>query len=511
MRKIRYMKKKGYISKPQYLKIFADSFFYSIFGFIISKVVQFIIKVIIARNLSVSNFGLLNLILSVFSTLMVLSTLGIPVGITRFISYYLAKNNINKINTIISSAFIIIFPISLLVSLGLYLNSELISVTLKEESLSIYLKYISLALPFAVFILSAKSIISSYLKVRYIFFLNSFEIISRLFFIFILILLGYGMSGVIFGYSFSYFLTFLFALFLLRKLISIKKIDLSFFRKLFNYSWPISLSDIITTFSKSTDIILISFFIGSYSIGTYSSSMAISSQLLLFPQLLLSFFFPIISHLYGSGKNYLKAYRLISYWLFILLLPLLLFIFFNGQDLIFLIFGKSYIISNLVLVFLSIGNFINALIIVAGRQILDMLKYTKENLLLTIIRVITIITFGYVFVPLLGNVGASIAFAVSLFIESIFCLVFIKKRVKIFVFDNLRFLKVFLVFLLPSLTFIVTNNLFKEYSLIKILINSVLFFTLCFISYLIFLYNGEDKTFLKKILLKLKNNEADNF
>src|SRR4030067_1891848 len=83
-------------------------------GVLAGKAVDFITRLIVARNLGPDYFGFLTLGLSIFWIATNLSVLGFGYGVIRYVEYYKGKKRNDKINNIIVSSLKIVIPISII-------------------------------------------------------------------------------------------------------------------------------------------------------------------------------------------------------------------------------------------------------------------------------------------------------------------------------------------------------------------------------------------------------------
>jgi len=409
----------------------AEGIIFSSLTLFLGKIFGLVNKIILAK-LGVEYFGLFNLLISIFNTLLILCALGIPLGVTRYTSFYFARKKESKIKDIILTATVILLPTSLLITLLFYLLTPSIASLFKNLLIIPYLKIVLIGLPLAVLLQLIKATLSGFLKINYLFLLDNFETILNLIFFALFIYFGFGLAGVAVGYVLSLIGVLVAAFYFLSRLINFHPLKFVFFKKLFYFSWPVSLSEILRTLVNSGDLVFLGFFKGNIELGRYSVVITLGSLILIFPQLILNYFFPIITNLYGSKKKITSIYQKVTFWLIITSIPVFIIIILKGQQIAGFLFGQEYIFSWWTLFFYSLAKVIFSLVLWPGRQVLDMLGLTKQNLKLSFIRTLLLLVCWLLLIPKLGSVGASLGWLISWFIEAILFLVIIFRKTSLF-------------------------------------------------------------------------------
>lgn len=90
----------------------------------------FLFTMIVARALSVSDFGVFSATLNLMIIITSLADLGISSGAVNFVSNYFAKNNHDKVNQYIKASFVIRFLVAIALSLIVFVFSKTISINL---------------------------------------------------------------------------------------------------------------------------------------------------------------------------------------------------------------------------------------------------------------------------------------------------------------------------------------------------------------------------------------------
>jgi len=181
------------------------------FGTIIGIGLGVIVRVLLARFFTQSEYGIYSLALVLLSIFVVISTLGLHEGATRQISYYRSRKDMSKVQGVITSAVQIALIASIFLSVILFFTSGIISTEIfHEPRLTIPLKIISIAIPFLVLIQMLTYIFRGFDEVKpLVYFQNILR--SGLFLLLLVpvILLGLPFFNVIYALLASYILTFI--------------------------------------------------------------------------------------------------------------------------------------------------------------------------------------------------------------------------------------------------------------------------------------------------------------
>ncbi len=102
-------------------------------GRILGKGIGYFYIIFVAR-LGAAQYGMLNLGVSIASLLVALSVLGLDGGVLRYSSLYLAKNDRARVKGVLYSVLRICLPLSLILSVLMFLLSEYLAVSIFHDS-----------------------------------------------------------------------------------------------------------------------------------------------------------------------------------------------------------------------------------------------------------------------------------------------------------------------------------------------------------------------------------------
>ena len=386
-------------------------------GMLIYMFLEFIIRVIIARNATRSEYGVFSIGSVLLNFFVIASCLGLHVGATRYIAYYRGKEDYGKVRGIIFSAAQLSFIASLICFLIFFFSSDLLASLFHLEQNAV-LKIFAVAVPFAVIIEILASFFRGFDRVQEkVYFRDVLMNILKLLFIVSVIILGYSFVELVYAYVLSIVVASL-----IFTVYTVKKLPVRGYRKpvskeLLLFSLPLFVTNVIGMIILQMDTLMLGYFKTTAIVGLYNTAHPLAQLIQVFLLSLVFIYIPITSQLYSRGliDEMRRNYKILTKWIFSITFPLFLIIFlFPGAVLNFL-FGPSYAQADtaLALRILAIGMFIHvflgpnaATLIVIGR--------TKLNLIDNMIGAITNVLLNVFLIPMIGIVGAAIASAISL-------------------------------------------------------------------------------------------------
>lgn len=391
----------------------------------------YIFAFVVSRIYGAKGMGIYSLSLSVLIILELLATLGFKTSVLRFVGQFSAQNSHYKIKSLYKNILELVIPVSIAVAIILYLFSEKISVSVFHNKLLIVpFRIVSVIIP----ICTIKSINVELIRgLKNIFFSEYLRNLNEpLFSIPLLLVMSFFWVNYyipLIAFSFAALSTFLISSFYVSKKLKSfsKSLGESFSKaELLKVSSPM----MITTFSflimARTDTIMIGMFSSAENVGIYEIALkfaAVTSFILYAVNTIAA---PKFSELYWSGKieDLKKVIRFSTKLIFGFSFPFLsIFVifpkFFMG------IFGSEFIVGRYALVFLAIGQFVNA---ASGSTGLFFNMTGRQHILRNIVLIATLlnIVLNYILIPKYGINGAAIATMVSISLWNIASSVYIK-------------------------------------------------------------------------------------
>ena len=403
-------------------------------GTLIGMAFGYLSRMIIAKFLGASDYGLISLGFGVMTITASLSMVGLPVGIQRYVSFYKGKGDEGRIKGTILGAIKISFPLSLIFTVLVFFGADWIAIHIfNEPNLTLVLRIFSIAIPFYVLALNFLFATIGFQDLRYNVYVNElFQNIFKLITIVFLLELGFGVIGVTWGWVLAIVLMPFLAFYFLEKKVfpvfntRVKAISME--RELFSFSFPLIFAGLAGLIYGWTDTFMLGYFSTASDVGIYNAALPTAKLLSVFLGSFGVIFMPVISELYSRNaiEDLRNAYSVVTKWIFSLVLPAFLLMALFSDWILKIMFGVEFIAGSAALSILAFGYLIICIIGPAG-GILQ--TYRKTKLLMWCSFFGASLNFGlnYLLIPIYGINGAAVATGTSLAVMSILHLLFVYK------------------------------------------------------------------------------------
>lgn len=376
-------------------------------------------RVIPARLLGASDYGLFVLGLTIVLFSSIFGGLGINEGIARELPRFDSREEKNEI---VRAGFLLALVVSVTAGVFLFLFGSWISSTVFDDpGLTPVLRVFAFLVPFVVFKRTIISVFRGYGKsIERVILRNFSSPLLRVLFLSSAIALGLGVTGAAIGWLVGVALTACLGLYLVWKRTPTSFIDPltvpgnDKYRMLLAFSLPLMFSVATSVLLNHVDNLLIGYYLTSNQVGIYDSAFTVS-RLILAPASSFAFLFlPTISSLHadndlGAMRN---LYKLVTKWIVILVIPVFLMLFAFPATVLGAVFGPSYTQGAIVLRIITFGFFIRVLAGLCGETVKSL---GKSQLILYVQVVIGGMNIGLnlLLIPTFGILGAALASAAS--------------------------------------------------------------------------------------------------
>jgi len=394
-------------------------------GSFINRILNYVLRIVVARGLGVEAYGLFILAVIIMRTFVAFSSLGLYEGIVRFVPYYRGLKDKERIKGVLSFSFIVTFFSSLIISTFLFFMSDFIAIKFFNSSeLAPLLKIFIWMIPIGVLSSNYIYLNLAYEKIKYNLFIADISGQGlRVLAVGLAILFGFGIIGVGYAYLFSY-LAILILFFFVSELkvypLFRSKIKSRFeIKELLSYSWPLLFFGLLGSIMGWTDSFMIVNLLDLKSVGIYNAALPIANLLTMVPLIFVPLFLPLITKNYATKNMPIvdSLTKNVGKWNFLINFPILILMLLFPGFFINLLFGKEYLAATTALRFLSVGFFIFSLSY-PSMQLLKMIKKTKLYLINLFIVIPLNVILNYLFISKFGITGAALATAITYFIYS---------------------------------------------------------------------------------------------
>jgi O-antigen/teichoic acid export membrane protein len=475
---------------------------------------SFLTKIILARHFGPEAYGMLNMALAVMVISSNIATAGMNMGVARYVAVFESKNEKDNLNKVIGSGNIFILTASLFVASLVFAASPWISIKLsRSDDLTMLVRYCSLIIPFWAFISYTHGVLRGYKDMVGITLSNDIVgWVFRITGIGVLILCGGEIVSIPLVYLISSWVIILTIIYFLGKHIKISCLfstspfsDIG--RKLFQFSWPLSLSMITTMLRKRVDILIVGYFLAADQVGLYSAALPVASLPMVILYGVNRILLPVASQMFGDGDdaNLKFVYSTMVRWCIVITLPIYFFIIIHSKFIILLLFGNKYVEANIALAIFAIGSFAN---VASGSfgEYFQAYGKTKFNLFVSMIGAVSNLILMYFLIPIFGINGGAFSVSLSLVMMCIAGICLLYKFMNILPFTKEYFKTLWVaVFTLSNMAWCYFPQFMQHQN-----IYLFLFTILSFVSYIYGLYRFNafceiDKTLFQSFCNKLKN------
>lgn len=402
----------------------------ALIGIAIDVILVAVLAILIARHVEQSEFGFFCLSLEIVRLLSILSGLGFPQGLPRYIAYQLGKGDYGKVWSSIVSSICSACFLGPLFALLLYLNAEYVSQLLHKPEFAHTIKVMALVVPCMTFVNLLVGQLRAVHEVKGGVF---FQYISRPFIGIVLMsvvmILQLSYTWVLLVYVTSFVVTLVALVIFAEGKIS-KHIPTRTYspatKEILLFSLPLLGSGILAQILMSTDTLLLGYFEPAQSVGLYSGALRLARLIPVLSTAAAFTYLPVASELFSQNKTgeIGKVYATITKWVFIATMPLFLYMFFASDSVLRLSFGSKYTGAGLTLKILSFGYLLH---VAFGLNAVTCIAIGRVKLvfIMEFFAVVANVILDIILIPKYGVVGAAITSCASLILANVLVSVFV--------------------------------------------------------------------------------------
>lgn len=383
-------------------------------GLFAELLIAFVAQVIAARYLSVSDFGSITTGTALLDIGSIVGGLGLAAGLTR----YLPRVNDEEKRSLATMAVIVTAIVSFSLGALVTFNSSFIArEVFGDASITSSIRIFGAVIPFAALLNVAIGGIRGQKQSLYrVYVKNLLHPIVRFGLVIGVVTYGLGQAELAGAYAVPYVVSAALALALLYRSLPMAALSLKpdLTREVAGYSLPFTITRMSSFVYRSADIFLITYFLGSFSVGIYGVAYAATSFMGMLSTAFNFLGSPIASELEHGGNidEVTRVFESIAKWLMIgsvcILIPLGVF----STEFITIVYQPRYSSGGIVLTILAVGFAIKNVLGIHG-PILEALGYSRVLSINSILAAGTNLILNIVLIPKYGISGAAIATVLS--------------------------------------------------------------------------------------------------
>lgn len=381
-------------------------------GNVFSAFWGFLFTLIVARALSVADFGIFSATLNLVVILSSLADIGISSGSVNFISEHLAKGENEKVNEYIKASFIIRFLLVTAISSVVILLSPQVASKLlatNDPMFAIWAAIIPIFLFPDVFfppILQAKK------KFLHSTIIDNAFYIARLIFAFGFYVIGaLTMPRAFMAFGAGFIVTVILTIIYLKTDYFFSKPTKEEYKKLLGFSGWIALNRIVSSVSGRLDIQMLAAMVGAVATGLYSIPSRLASFIIVLAG---SFSSVLATRLAGFGdKEKEKSYIIKSTLALLPIVAGIVFWIIIAKPFVVLLFGQKYLSAVPVFQALAASQIPFLFTVPAVSAIIYAMKKTVYIGVLSFFQLAAIFLLNYYFIPKYGPFGPTLTFGIT--------------------------------------------------------------------------------------------------
>ena len=325
------------------------------FTLLVGNTVAFIVNavgaILIARMLTPSEYGLFTITLILPSFFTLFTSFGTTQALTRFIARYKSEDNSENIIGIIRAGYIFNFLTGSLLSISLYaLSDDLATIILKRPEIGSYLRIASLLVLSQAMYVMGVSIFTGHEKMTLRASINIIQSVVKGIVSPLLVIFGYGVTGVVVGHTVSIAIAAIYGLLLtinINRKNQDKQIPFNIIHSLnlmIGFGFPIFIGNIVVGIATQFRGFLLSWFVSDEVIGNFSIASWFNIFIGVITMSIGVTFLPAFSKFdvnrapEKSREIFQGSIRYTS----LFLIPLITFLMVSSKPVIYTIFGGMY-------------------------------------------------------------------------------------------------------------------------------------------------------------------------
>jgi stage V sporulation protein B len=407
-------------------KKFAFDIGWVLISSLISLLVAFLLRVILARKLGAGDLGLYTMILTIQEITALVAGLGISAALVKYIAQY--KENENKLRQFISASFSTTLVFSLFISVGLYFLAGVVADIFSMAPLTHLLRIFALAIPFSTVLDSIGGLFNGLRLMKNWAFLLILRSCLMTLLVVILVWYGFGIEGAVYGIVISSFITCLTSMYLSRKYLHLIFENFSETAKeLVPFGIQMFGANAVSLVINRANIMIVGYYLNSTELGYYGVVLTLAGVFDIIPQAIQRISYPATTEYWRNNdrQSLLTMSDKLMKYSALILLPAALAVGFFSKDIVSAIFGADFIGATLPLQIILITKVLNGAILMPVGGSLSGIGRPDMALKIGVVSAVVDVGLNILLVPKFGIIGAAWATTLSQLVRIIIYMFFL--------------------------------------------------------------------------------------
>ena len=400
----------------------------ALLGSVLGLFLVFLSRMLMARYLSVAEYGVFSLAFVILNVIAIISMLGLERGVPRQVAFLSERGEMEKVSAVIrSSATITVIASSVSCILLFALSDSIAQSIFQTPELAPALRIFSISIPFFTLLLLLVSVYRGFDRADVKVYFS--DVMRNVLFFMILglaFLLGLSFEIVLVGFVISIVVPCVgIGILIIRRSpvpSGLNRVERKkgVARELLFFSAPLMISAIFALIMSWTDTITLGYFRTVEDVGVYNAALPIAQFVPIFLNGMAYIYLPVVSKLHSMNRlnEIRRMYGITTKWIFSLTYPLFLVVVLFPRPVIGILFGADYTGGSLALQILIIGFFVHTFLGLNASTLLA-LGETKYLMWASAVSAVANVILNVMCVSWFGIPGAALATALSLVLLNI--------------------------------------------------------------------------------------------
>jgi O-antigen/teichoic acid export membrane protein len=457
--------------------------FFLFIGYFTSLVILAVGSMIVGRLLGPEGFGIFSLAFVPSTLILGFLDPGVGAALTRFTAKFRTENKFDVAASILRTGFLYKFIVSSIATILCFTFSEsLAALLLNRSELGYFVRIASIIILFQTLFNFLGEAFSGLDRMEGNALILNIEAIVKSFLSPVLVILGFGVLGAIWGHVISYIAAFIIGLVFFLKLYRMlgKPAENSFFmniKMMVSYGFPLYAANFLNTIASQVQVLVLAFFASNTEIGNFyvAARLLALVGVLAYP---FSALFPAFSKVRKGSSELFQLFKLSTKYTSLVIVPATALIMVLSKDVVYTFYGRSYTLAPSYLTLYVVTNLFAGFGSIVFGHVFNGLGYTRLSFYSTLVNFVTFIPLVYILTSYYSVYGTLLAIIISQTFSMAYN-IFASNRILGLKFDIVTSTKIYLTSFASALaTVLAINVLSFPYWILNLIARGLLFFGL---------------------------------